>query len=282
MVNQRMEMARQVLPGYAQNPKVATVVVSGSVARGWADRFSDVELDVYWHQPPTEADRLRPIAQCRGELIVLEPFADNEWSEEYTVDGLQMDISSFLVTTIETVLDNVLVGGDTAVLKQLRLAGIHHGIPLFGEPIVQQWQARTRTYPDHLQQAMVQKHLLHPHIGIWYLQQALLAREDWLMLNQILVEMATRILGTLLALNRTYLAHPDFKWMRETAVSMTIKPPHLEDRLSQIFLQPPPDAIQTTHQLLLDTLALVEKHLPQLDVAGTRTAVNRLRRPWKK
>ena len=68
----------------------------------------------------------------------------------------------------------------------------------------------------------------------------------------------------------------------EAAVTMTIKPDNLDKRLQQIFLQPPPDAIQTTHQLLLDTMVLVEKHLPQLDVTGTRTAVNRLRKRWKK
>jgi predicted nucleotidyltransferase len=43
----RLEMARQIMPVYAANPKVAVVAVSGSVGRGWADRYSDIELDVY-------------------------------------------------------------------------------------------------------------------------------------------------------------------------------------------------------------------------------------------
>lgn len=97
----RLKMARQIAPVYAANPKVVAVAVSGSVGRGWADRYSDIELDVYWHEPPADEDRQRVIRRLNGNIIGYWPLEDAEWSEDYYVQGVQLDLSHFLVETIE-------------------------------------------------------------------------------------------------------------------------------------------------------------------------------------
>ncbi|MFQ5420350.1 MAG: hypothetical protein ACE5EY_08300 [Anaerolineae bacterium] len=66
----RIALARQIAPGYIENPKVAAVVIAGSVSRGWADSYSDIELDVYWQQQPIDTDRLQPIERNNGQLIL--------------------------------------------------------------------------------------------------------------------------------------------------------------------------------------------------------------------
>lgn len=53
----RHTIAKRLAPIYAANPHVAAVLVGGSTARGHADRYSDIELGVFWHQPPTDAER---------------------------------------------------------------------------------------------------------------------------------------------------------------------------------------------------------------------------------
>ena len=111
----RLDFAQRMARIYSENPKVQVVVISGSVSRGQADGYSDIELDLFWQEPPTEAERLRPVERVNGRLIMLAPYEGEEWSEDYTVNGVQMDLSNFLVATIDTappVTDYRLPGTD--------------------------------------------------------------------------------------------------------------------------------------------------------------------------
>ena len=276
----RLEMARQIAPMYAGNPKVAVVAVSGSVGRGWADRYSDIELDVYWHAPPTDEDRQQIIRRVDGDIIDYWPLDDEEWSEDYHVRGVQLDLSHFLVATIEQYLVDVIEGADTAVLKHLRLAGIHHAVPLHGEELFQQWRARADHYPDALVRKVVAEALNPDVIGVWYLKDVLLARQDWLMLYDILGRMQRYVLSALLGLNRMYLAHPDHKWLKEMTAEMVIKPLDLTRRLEEIWRVEPATAVATLHAILEETLDLAEQQLPGLDMARARQAIRRQRHPW--
>lgn len=276
----RLTMARQIAPVYAANPKVAVVAVSGSVGRGWADRYSDIELDVYWREPPTDEDRQEPIRRLNGDIINYWPLEDEEWSEDYLVQGVQLDLSHFLAATIEQYLSDVIEGMDTAVLKQLRLAGIRHAIPLYGEGLFQQWQTGAALYPDTLARKVVAAALNPDVIGVWYLKDVLLARQDWLMLYDILGRMQRYILSALLGLNRMYLAHPGHKWQKKVIAEMTIKPPNLGQRLDAIWQMEPATAVSSLHAILEETINLAEQHLPDLDMARARQAIRRQRRPW--
>ncbi len=50
----RRALAERIALVYASNPEVAAILLSGSVARGWADHYSDIELGIYWSRPPTK------------------------------------------------------------------------------------------------------------------------------------------------------------------------------------------------------------------------------------
>jgi hypothetical protein len=59
---------------YAGNPKVAATAAAGSVGSGLADEWSDLELDVYWHAPPTDDDRRHPIDVLGGDIEQYWPY----------------------------------------------------------------------------------------------------------------------------------------------------------------------------------------------------------------
>ena len=44
----RAALARQVAPFIAANPDVQAIMLAGSTSRGNADRYSDVEIGVFW------------------------------------------------------------------------------------------------------------------------------------------------------------------------------------------------------------------------------------------
>ena len=48
---------------------MAGILLAGSVAPGLADDFSDVEVDMFWHVPPSDDDRRQPLQRNGWELI---------------------------------------------------------------------------------------------------------------------------------------------------------------------------------------------------------------------
>src|SRR2546421_4403576 len=90
----RLALAQQLAPYYRANPKVAAVTVEGSVARGYADRFSDIDLVVFWSEPPTEKERRDIIKRARGRHVQLFPSHEDEpcWSDSYDVGAGAIDV----------------------------------------------------------------------------------------------------------------------------------------------------------------------------------------------
>jgi hypothetical protein len=117
----RMEVARRAAGAYAGNRNLAALAVAGSVGSGTADRFSDLELDCYWHRPPAEADRLAPVCALGGELTALWDYDqdDEEWSEDYFAGKLGITVSNFLVSSAEKFLDDVLLRLSTDPARHL-------------------------------------------------------------------------------------------------------------------------------------------------------------------
>src|SRR3954468_16020241 len=107
-IAKRRALAEIVAPAYAANPKVAGVLLAGSVARGLADQFSDIEIDIYWHTPPTDADRSAPIDRAGWQSVYRHVDA-NEWADGFLIEGVKVDTSQFLVSTLDRWLDAVMV-----------------------------------------------------------------------------------------------------------------------------------------------------------------------------
>lgn len=179
----RYTLAQQLAATYAASPKLAAVALAGSVARGWADHHSDIELDIYWAQPPSDDERValvqraggridifwatppseeeykRIFARTDGKISQLWPFESDKWSEHYYVRGINIGISGFLSTTIERYLNDVLKHYTTDDERQMRMAAIQHAIPLYGADLLQRWQARIVQYPRELAVALIKEQL---------------------------------------------------------------------------------------------------------------------------
>jgi hypothetical protein len=278
----RLELAQRIAPGYSQNPKVAVVVVAGSVGRGKADRFSDIEIDVYWHEPPTDEDRRRPIARVNGDIKIFWSYSEEEeeWGEEYTVGGVSIGISSFLVSTMDRFIADVVERGDASVLKQMRLAAIQHAIPLHGEAQAQRWREKAAAYPRALTLAMIRQHLDPAAFSGWYKRRMLAERDDLLMLYDVFCRMEKCLLGALLGLNRIYLANPAFKWLDEMTAEMEIAPADLSSRLKQVFLSGPQAGVALLAGLFTEVVALVEAHVPEVDLTESKDALQHHRSAW--
>lgn len=80
----------------------------------------------------------------------------------------------------------------------------------------------------------------------------------------------------------TYVAHPRFKWLNETAAAMKIAPPNLAHQLKQVFLLNPEAGVAELHGLLEETITLAETHLPEVDLSRSREVIRHQRQVWQR
>lgn len=270
----RYALARRVAPVYAANPHVAAVILGGSTARGHADRYSDVELGVFWRRPPTDTDRKAAADAINGDLVRLYPYdpAEEVWCNDY-----MLEVVHYTVDFLDRTLDAVLRQYDPAPLKQNLIAGVVDGAPMHNAALIQEWQSRAAPYPDGLARAVVKRHAQIDHFWRW---EMWLARSgNLMMLYQVFTQVQQQLLHVLLGLNRVY--YFGFKWLDVIAARLAHKPPDLVGRLRGVYQVEPAAGAQKLATLVEETYDLIETHLPEIDVARLRDLF-RYRRPvWE-
>lgn len=272
----RLELARRVAPAYSGNPAVRAVAVHGSAARGYADRYSDIEMVAFWDRAPTDEERVAAAREAGGNLWSLYPFEDenNEWSEEFDVRGVKIDMSHRTVEGTERWFSEVIDGYDTDLTKHDTISVIRRSYPLYGAELIERWRARTDVYPDELALRMVRQYLdWIPSVT----REMGAARGELIPLYENISASERHILLVLLALNRIYLPHLAFKWTEQVAAELRIAPPNLAARLKAAFRLEPLEGVRELHSLIEDTIRLVEQHMPEVDTSAiwTRHRFNR-------
>ncbi len=274
----RFALAERVGRAYAADTKAHVVMVAGSTGRGTADRYSDLELDVYWSEPPTDDERRAAVERSGGTLLELHPYEEDEWAESISLGGFFMHTSTFLVATMERYLREVLEDYSTAPNPQMRLSSLLHAQTLVGQDLAAHWRERALGYPTALAEAVVREHLAFGRLG--YAGAMFAARNDLLPLYDIFCETEREILWVLLGLNRLYLPTPSLKQADELISEMRVAPPDLARRLKEVFRLPPAEAVDALYTICEEVLGLVETHLPGVDTVLPREELNHHRGVW--
>lgn len=248
-------------------------MVAGSVGRGTADRYSDIEIDVYYREAPTEAERVAAVEGCGGSLVALGEDED-EWAEEMSFAGFDAHTSTFLVATMERYLHEVLDDWSTAPAGQTRLFSVLNAVTLKGEEQVERWRARAATYPDGLRNAMLAENLAFEPFR--YAGEMHAARGDRLVLYDVLLGAARSLLAALFGLNRIHLPTFDYlKRMNEWVELLAVSPADLSMRLERVFATEPVQAVRSFAELIDETLVLVDRHAPSFDTSPYRAGPKR-------
>ena len=264
----RLAMARKVAPVISTNPKVQAVILAGSTSRGWADSYSDIEIGVFWTTPPSDEERMAPIAVAGGVFWELDPYnpEDDIWMEEWGLAEIKMDVRNLTVERMEGILQDVVDHYDISAFKQATVSAAQYAIPLYNAPLLEQWQRKLAHYPDELARAMVQENV-QLYEWCWWVDQ-LISRADWPQLYQSFSDATFQVFSILIGLNRIY--HPGFKWMNRWIDEMQIAPPDFANRIKEIFRAEPLKALQEAQKLVLEIYDLVNKHMPEVDIQHAR------------
>ena len=274
----RYALARQIAPFIAVNPNVQAIMLAGSTSRGNADRYSDVEIGVFWSRPPSDEERMAPIEPSGGVFWELDEYNDVDeiWMGEWGMFGVKMDVRNLTVEKMERIISDVIQQYDTDPFKHATLSALQHAIPLYNAPLLEGWQQRIIHYPDELARAIVEQYLDLTEWPWWI--ETLIARDDIPLLYQSFSEAVWQILGMLIGLNHLY--HPGNKWMDRLINELAIAPPDLSRRIKAAFRCEPLGGLLKLKMLILEVYALVEQHMPAIDVQTARQRFLRWREPF--
>jgi predicted nucleotidyltransferase len=275
-----LSMARRLGESFAGLSGVRAVMVTGSVALGESDGYSDIDMTAYYTELPPEEDlhAVRVTHKGSERLWVLGDRDEGGFAESYIVDGVHVQIGHVTLDVWEQQMDVVLEQFDPATPLHKALSGTLDCLPLHGADLIDQWKERIARYPDGLARAVVEKHLAF--FPLWYLEHYLEPRDAVLWTYQSLVEAAQNILGVLAGLNRVYYTTFQFKRMRKFVASLHCAPDRLAERLEKLFAGNIPVAIATLEELVRDTVALVETHMPEIDTTKATRRLGERQRKW--
>lgn len=279
----RRDHAVRIAAAYAASAKVAAVVLGGSTARGDADRFSDLEIGVFWLDAPTEDERGALIAGADGDLERLYSYdpAELAWFDDWKVGrrrgvaktGVSVDMVHVTTATVDWALEAALARHDPADAIQVLLSVLVDGVSLHGDELLGRWRTAAADYPPGLARAVV---ATHAQIDHFWRFEAFRARDNPMLAYRSIVDVNERLLRTLLAVNGVYFF--GFKSLKANVARLDIAPSDLLARIRHAYRSDLSEAERVLTALVEETYDIVERHVPGVDVERLR-AVFRYRRP---
>jgi predicted nucleotidyltransferase len=236
-------------------PAVIEVVLTGSVSRGVADEFSDIEMLVLTEEQVSLNEAFAFAAQAG--LTEAETWG-NPATPTRRVHGYLDGQSIETIWWFRSLAEEQFATGGAA-------EAIANGVSLRGGELLAGWQERLTDYPDELvadrcEQAAERWGGFSPG-GLLTITRADtgLARMEWL------VEAAQRVLQIVYALNRQHV--PTSKRLATRVEPLAIKPDRVAERIEEALAEREPRrSLLTMTELQLDAVRLAPRG-PNVDRA---------------
>ena len=232
-------------------PTVEEVVLTGSVSRGVADEFSDIEM-LLVTSLELDLDECFSLAATCG-LTDLDTWGRQGVPTKRVSgyrDGVPIELVWWSRTHAQTAIDEIFAGNVTSAAD-----AIANGVALRTSGLLDEWQRRLRHYPDELAAAQIEEAAL-----TWggFAPAGLLTivrPGERLALVERLVDDASRVVRIVFALNRVW--PPTTKRLASRAAKLTVKPERLAERIEEVLTEPDPRrAVLLVTELQADTVAL--------------------------
>lgn len=259
------------------------IAITGSVARGVADKYSNVEVTVW-------VDRLRPVDTYLDWLdeagARVDVNADWRLVEDYSLTttsiyrGIVFEITWETWDALAEALTFAVAGEISDHDTLTKVWHVATAIPLRQHDELDHWQDALQHYPDDLQASLIEPIVrvwAEPHgypqspVNLWPLAQ----RNTRVALNARILREVERVLRIVFALNRRW--EPDWKWLEPESKMLTSKPARLVERVNALVSTPDADeSVRQCLQLIIETLALLP---PEFDTELAHTRVREAFRP---
>ena len=278
----RLAHARRIGARYAAEPGVLGVWCAGSVGRGHADRWSDLEVPVLWATPPSDAARAVVVSNVGGldtwpqvydetERMVLDVW----WMDGSECAGLQVEVPHLTVDDAEALLHRLLIELDPDPYLLGFAAALAYGQVLHGCEELTSLMDRVASYPRALAAAVAREHGRVNHFWRWRMY---VERGNPHGLAAHFADVAGRVEHMLCALNRRWW--PGVKWPGWTMADLAIAPPDVAVRLRAAAGASPAEAAAGLTGIVEETYDLLDEHLPEANPARLREIFRLDRGAW--
>jgi predicted nucleotidyltransferase len=259
----RLDFAHALSTQLRQFAGIETVAVLGSVARGYSDQYSDLELLLVWKELPSSEQQSTLLRALQAEFRY--PAFDPGYQSAFRIQGIPVDLWHTTIAQEEAVIHTVLHDFSLDLVANNRLDTLLSCIPLYGAAHADDWKTRIKAYPSELALRFIQTYIPHFH-----LRQLNLAarRTNPTAFYATLSAIQCSLFLVLLALNKSYF--PTFKWMYPALGQLPHTPHQIAARLHSMFQEPPTQAAERLGTVLVETLEMVETRYPQIDTAYPR------------
>lgn len=247
-----------------EGPELVAMAVGGSVSRGQADAFSDLELLCFWDVFPDVDTRQKLVDSIKADLIF--PIDDDQNEDNLILKDIQIDI---LHNTVDY-YDNMIEDAWEFHLADYQTLGfldtITYAYPLFGEDILNAWKEKTEIYPRELAINVIFDNLVKLHNGNIELY---IQRDNPTEYYAQMVTIQRKLFNILSAINKTYAG--GYKWMYPELESMIIAPVNVALRFKEMFSINKFEAVEDLYALVFETLILVKQQFPEVDFSVEET-----------
>lgn len=262
----RIDLARELAKNYSAHENVRMIVLGGAPSRGLADRYSDLDIIVYWDELDRDWIDQGPLRHLECERrAVMKSTETDICLESWFFDTLKVDFGHVTMAVWEEMTSEVMDNLSTEGGLQKSIRGFLDSIILHGEEHAAAWKEKLTSYPDGLAEKMVEANLR------LFVKGCLLNqgwnRGEYLFFYDGLSTMFKRLLGILCGVNRVWFTFDEPRWIEAELHRMPLKPPDLWSRMKKALESGGEEADSILENLIDETVALVREHVPGADIS---------------
>lgn len=273
---QIFQKAIEILNQLSIDENINTIFIAGSVGRKIADEYSDLELFIVWDNNTTQDSRSGILHKLDHKVLVDEIDEDDgEWIKTILVNDLKIDIYHWEERFIDKLYRDVFEDLKLEVYKQLATSSILDGKSIYGDEYLTQIKQKFGSYPGEMAIKSIKE---YSFFESWSLRYALLERNDYIALLNLVNETVLQILRLLFALNKVYLRSHNFKWIEYQLNLIDTKPIDLEKRLKFITENINREGVEELDKLVKESLELVQKSIHEIDISKEVEYLNYIRK----
>lgn len=266
----RLELAKKIcerIRSVEGTKGIRALIVGGSVARGYADEYSDIEIPIFWEELPNENLRKLIVKELNAEFFY--PYNHEAREDNIIVNELRIDLWHITLEQEEQVIKSVIEDFEIDFGSSNAIDTIRTCIPIFGEEIISSWKAKAKEYPKQIAISSINRAL--ESIDCTQVE-LLIQRENSTLVFEHIANVQKNIFIILLALNKEYF--PTFKWMYKSLEGFKIKPDNVEQRFRDVFNYSIKEAFENTLAIMFETLYMINNIYSEVN---TNTVLSKLK-----
>ena len=248
-------------------PCIEAIMVTGSVATGKVDAFSDLDLLCYVEGPIPAS--IKKYEQMKlDELSGIEiASSDDVYAVNYEIQGVKCEMVYFSISFVEQKLMNLIQYKHHSFSTHTVATGILQSLSLYDKSgVLAGWKCSLSAYPEDIGSWLITEHLN------FYSRAEMergLVRNDLVYLAEKKLKNQEKLLAIWCGLNRMYYPGKT-KGLINTLSQMKMKPNNAEFQMMNLWRVPAEESINILSDLIEDTFDLIELYRSDLVVSEAR------------